>query len=159
MCDCPRQSLDFGFAARSTTPPTNLDNYPGSIEVPSPDYHVIASPQGRGNLLVNHSDRNHRPGDCHVASLLAMTVVVGAGPSVLHSHHPTRTAWAVPHALQNRIFLKKVLHFTFIRARICNVNIKSVDRVVVFSVRVLRESGAVGATQHGKQGFPPGAAV
>ena len=32
---------------------------------------------GRGNLLVDHADRNHPAGDCHVASLLAMTCMFG----------------------------------------------------------------------------------
>ena len=74
---------------------------------------------------------------------------------------PGWSAWAVPHALQENMYFiaKKCLHFPNIHARISNVNIKSIDRVVVFSAHVLRESGAVGATQHGKQGFPPGAAA
>ena len=60
---------------------------------------------------------------------------------------------------KTRIFLKKGLHFPNIHARISNVNIKSIDRVVVFSAHARRESGTVRATQHGKQGFPPGAAA
>ena len=39
---------------------------------------VIASPPGRGNLLENDSGRYDSTEDCRVASLLAMTAVVGS---------------------------------------------------------------------------------
>ncbi len=80
---------------------------------------------------------------------------------LVHGGYPAWSAWAVPHTLRENLYFisKKCLHFPNIHARISNVNIKSIDRVVVFSAHVLRESGAVGATQHGKQGFPPGAAA
>ena len=38
-CDCPRQSLDYGFAARSTTPPTSQDDCPTKPEASATDYH------------------------------------------------------------------------------------------------------------------------
>ncbi len=69
---------------------------------------------------------------------------------------PGWSAWAVPHALQNWFFLKKCLHFPNIRARISIVNIKSVDRVVVFSAHARREGCIGGSSSAWKTGLSPG---
>ena len=57
------------------TLPTKLDNHPVKIEGPEENYRVLASPLGRGNLLVSGSDSYDPPGDCHGRGL-AMTVVL-----------------------------------------------------------------------------------
>ena len=41
-CDCPRQSLDYEFAARSTTPPSRFDDCPAKTEALAENHHVIA---------------------------------------------------------------------------------------------------------------------
>ena len=56
----------------------------------------------------------------------------------------------------NNIFLKKGLHFPNIHARISNVNIKSIDRVVVFSAHAFRESRLGGSGSAWKTGLSPG---
>ena len=48
-CDCPRQSLDYGFAARSTTPPTSLRDCLGSLVLDGLRSPCHCEGEARGN--------------------------------------------------------------------------------------------------------------
>ena len=68
--------LYFHPVGRAALPtPTRLDKCPVYTEGPAKSFHVIASPTGRGNLLVQPPNSDNLPGDSHVASPLGMTAV------------------------------------------------------------------------------------
>ena len=83
--DCPRQSLNLGFAARSTTPPTRLDGCPAKTEAPTAHYHCHSeerSDVGISWWIVQIC--NPVPGDCHAPLGLAMTAETCSHSFCLH---------------------------------------------------------------------------